>query len=314
MPLTYDRPGATAATLNAGYATLRASLAPKLPLRLRDRLLDGTVIFDTSALLDLDEDDPEADCVESLDDLPLALVSKGRRAWGRGRWTLARDGAAWRVEVRETRRTLPLAETFRGLPILVSATGSIPSDPLHAEVRFEDLGSGSYGVLAAGFLVASPEGAAPGVVGAWETFDGSGYAEWDVGVRSLVALVEGFDGTGYEAWAPGGLFRVASAEQAWTGWPNGVEPVLPAPGGPVVTVVTGDVATVDLSGQIDGSTTSFTLPEFVAGSVRLYLNGQRLTQGTDFSETSSTTVLLAQTMPVPDLPDALLADYIPCTC
>ena len=314
MPLTFDRPGALAADLNDGYAALRAGLAPKLPVALRDRLLDGSVLFDTSALLDLDEDDEEADCVESIDDLPRALVSKASRAWQRGRWALARDGLAWRVEVRETRRTLPLAETVGGATLLVSASGSILADPLHAEATFEDTGGGSYTVTSAGFLVRSPEGAAPGVLGAWETFGGDGYDQWAPGVRTLLALVEGFGGTGYAEWSPGALTRLGGEEAAWTGWPNGIEPVLPAPGGPVVTVVTGDVATVDLTAQVDGVATTFTIPEFVAGSVRLYLNGQRLTQGTDFSETSSTAVLLAQTIPVPDLPDALLADYIPCTC
>lgn len=314
MPLTFDRPGALAADLNAGYAALRSALAPKLPLALRDRLLDGSVLFDTSALLDLNEDDDEADCVESLDDLPRALASKGNRAWQRGRWVLARDGLAWRVEIYETRRTLPLAEVLGGATVLVSASGSILSDPLHAEATFEDTGGGAYAISSAGFLVASPEGAKPGIIGAWETFAGDGYNEWDPGVRTLLALVEGFGGTGLAEWSPGGLFLLGGEEAEWAGWPNGVEPVLPAPGGPVVTVVTGDVATVDLTGQVDGVATTFTLPEFVVGSVRLYLNGQRLTQGTDFSETSSTTVLLAQTIPVPDLPDTLLADYIPCTC
>lgn len=312
MALTYNRPGATAADLNAAYAGLRATLAPKLPTRLRDRLLDGTVVFDTSALIDLDEDDEEADCVESLDDLPRALVDKANRAWLRGRWSVSRDGTSWKVSVNETRSILPTLGQVGGVGVLISSSGSVASDPLHATATFEPTGGGSYTVDAVAFLVASPEGAAPGVVGAWEQFDGTGYSEWDAGDVFLVGLVERFGGTGYSEWGVGSAFLLGAEETAWTGWPNGVVPIIPVEAGTTINVVTGDFAVEDLTSQVDGSTTTFVLPEYVAGSVRLYLNGSRLVAGSDFTETSSTEIEIVSITPTP--PDTLTADYVPCTC
>jgi len=312
MALTYNRPGATAADLNTAYAGLRATLAPKLPTRIRDRLLDGSVVFDTSALLDLDEDDEEADCVESLDDLPRALVDKANRAWLRGRWSVSRDGASWTVEVHETRSIKPVVGSFGGVETLISASGSISSDPLHATATFEPTGGGSYVAGATAFLVASPEGAAPGVVGAWEQFDGEGYPEWGLGDVTLIALVERFGGTGYSEWNSGSGYLLGAEETGWAGWPNGVEPIIPDPPGTTINVVTGDYAVEDLTSQVDGTTTTFVLPEYVAGSVRLYLNGSRLIAGSDYTETSSTEIEIVSIVPNP--PDTLTADYVPCTC
>jgi hypothetical protein len=296
MALTYDRPGASADALNAAYAALRGAIADRLPVRLRDRLLDGEQVFDSSTLLDLDEDDDEADCVESVDDLPRAIVSKAARAWGRGRWSLALDSTGWAVEVRAS-----------------SSSGPV-SDRLHARATLTDLGSGDVEIEAQGFAVASPEGSAPGVVGAWETFSGSGIGEWSVGVATLRGLVEHFNGTGIGSWAVGGRYLIGASEASWQGWPAGPRPVLPPAGGPVVSVVVGDLASADLSEQIDGETMMFTLPAFLPGSVRLYLNGQRLAQGSDFEESSSTTITLADAIAAPEEPDALIADYVPCAC
>ena len=281
MALTYNRPGATAAELNVAYAAMRSALAPKLPTRIRDRLLDGTVTFDTSPIFDLDEDDADADAVESVDDLPLVMAAKASREWQRGLWSAGFDGSDWGLQVRETLRVRPTTTKINGATIAVVTPGASDLSPLHAEVRLVVSGQG-YDPVATGYLVASPEGSAPGIVGAFETFEGTGYAEWDPGVETLVGLVE----------------------SVWTGWPDGVVPVVP--GG-------GCSTTIDLTSQVNGQAITFAIPGYVSGSLRVYLNGQRLRE-IEFVETSATSFTLDLSVAVPTPPDALLADYNPCAC
>lgn len=313
MALTYDRPGATAAELNAAYAAMRGALAPKLPTRIRDRLLDGTETFDTSPLIDLDEDDPDADAVESVDDLPLVMASKASREWQRGLWSAGFDGSVWAVQVRETLRIRPTTAKINGATIAVVTPGASDLSPLHAEVRLVVSGQG-YDPVATGYLVASPEGSAPGIVGAFETFEGTGYAAWDPGVETLVGLVEQFAGSGYAAWNPGVETLVGLVESVWSGWAEGLAPVIPTGGSSTtINVVTGDTVSVDLTSQVDGTAMTFTLPDYVSGSLRVYLNGQRLRE-IEFVETSATSFTLDLSVAVPTPPDALVADYIPCAC
>jgi len=43
--------------------------------------------------------------------------------------------------------------------------------------------------------------------------------------------------------------------------------------------------TVDLSGSLDGSTVTFTVPDtFMSGTLSVWINGLRLTPGSDFTE------------------------------
>ena len=303
MALTYNRPGATAAELNVAYAAMRSALAPKLPTRIRDRLLDGTVTFDTSPIFDLDEDDADADAVESVDDLPLVMAAKASREWQRGLWSAGFDGSDWGLQVRETLRVRPTTTKINGATIAVVTPGASDLSPLHAEVRLVVSGQG-YDPVATGYLVASPEGSAPGIVGAFETFEGTGYAEWDPGVETLVGLVEQFAGSGYAEWNPGIETLVGLVESVWTGWPDGVVPVVP--GG-------GCSTTIDLTSQVNGQAITFAIPGYVSGSLRVYLNGQRLRE-IEFVETSATSFTLDLSVAVPTPPDALLADYNPCAC
>lgn len=75
------------------------------------------------------------------------------------------------------------------------------------------------------------------------------------------------------------------------------------------TSATGaDMEQSDLTSQVDGNTTSFTVPEYQAGSVRLYFNGVRQVVGESFSEHNSTTITTGFT---PQTGDYLTIDYIP---
>lgn len=70
----------------------------------------------------------------------------------------------------------------------------------------------------------------------------------------------------------------------------------------------GDMKQADLTSQVDGSNTSFDLPEeYQAGSLRLYYNGIRQVEGETFDEYNSTTFTTNFT---PALGDYVTVDYI----
>ena len=65
----------------------------------------------------------------------------------------------------------------------------------------------------------------------------------------------------------------------------------------------------NLTGQINGSTQTFTMPEaYQANSLRIYWNGLRQIGGVTYSETSSTQF---QTTFTPETGDYLIIDYYP---
>lgn len=80
---------------------------------------------------------------------------------------------------------------------------------------------------------------------------------------------------------------------------------------PFVFIVGGEGAAMqkaNLSSQIDGSTTVFTVPEaYVSGSLRVYLNGIRQILSVTFTETTATTFTLSFT---PVTGDYLSIDYV----
>jgi len=64
----------------------------------------------------------------------------------------------------------------------------------------------------------------------------------------------------------------------------------------------------DLSSQITGSNTSFTVPEeYQAGSLRVYYNGVRQVEGETFDEYNSTTFTTSFT---PETGDYITIDYV----
>jgi len=291
MPLTKDRPDVTAAQLNALWATLISRVAPALPMGIRDPNGDGSLVFDST---DLDESDPEARSVVDPIDLVGALVSKGS-AFGGATWlatVLANPSAGRRVEVRESysqtgataaRDQLPPA--FASADVLIDGLAGLT---ISVE-RVVSTAAGGWGLDSS--------------IGNVETFAGSGYAAWDPGEVGQIASVEQFAGVGYAAWRAGAVYQIAGAETAWSGFPAAAVPVDPSG--------TGCIAQVDLTEQVDGVETSFSLPAYEAGSLRVYLNGQRLS-GSMITETSSTSFSIAET--VPEIGDALVADYCACAC
>jgi hypothetical protein len=69
-----------------------------------------------------------------------------------------------------------------------------------------------------------------------------------------------------------------------------------------------DMEQSDLTSQVDGNQTSFTVPEYQSGSIRLYFNGVRQVLGESFSEHNSTTITTSFT---PQTGDFLTIDYTP---
>lgn len=71
---------------------------------------------------------------------------------------------------------------------------------------------------------------------------------------------------------------------------------------------TADMEQADITSQVNGNRTSFTVPEYQSGSIRLYFNGVRQVTSESFSEHNSTTIALSFT---PQIGDYLTIDYIP---
>lgn len=69
-----------------------------------------------------------------------------------------------------------------------------------------------------------------------------------------------------------------------------------------------DMQQSDLTSQVDGNRTSFTVPEYQSGSIRLYFNGVRQVIGESFNEHNSTTITTGFT---PQSGDFLTIDYTP---
>ena len=70
-----------------------------------------------------------------------------------------------------------------------------------------------------------------------------------------------------------------------------------------------DMRKANLTSQINGERTGFTLPEnYQSGSLRVYYNGIRQVVGENFSEVNATTINLDFT---PQVGDLLEVDYIP---
>jgi len=85
------------------------------------------------------------------------------------------------------------------------------------------------------------------------------------------------------------------------GWLQGTDPSRPCNGSST------SEKTTDLSSQVDGIVEDFTMPEaYKTGSLRVYWNGQRLTNEAIVSETSSTTFRLTF---IPSISTVLLVDY-----
>jgi hypothetical protein len=295
MPLTKDRPNVTASALNALWASLIAKVAPTLPTPIRDPNGDGSSVFDS---IDLDESDPEAFEVVSPIDLAAALVSKGN-AWGGATWlrtSLDDSISGSRVEVRAS-----YSQTASTFSSSVSARSVLP--PAYSSTDLLVAGVAGLTITASRVVSGAPDGwGLATAIGGVETFEGLGYASWGPGEVGLITEIERFDGVGLGEWRPGSVFLVGEVEAGWAGWPEGTEPVVPSDA--------VCLAVSDLTSQVDGVRTSFVVPEsYESGSLRVYLNGQRLS-GSMVTETSSTTFDLSEVLA--EVGDALVVDYCAC--
>lgn len=295
MPLTFDRPNVTAATLNSLWSTLVSRVAPTLPTPIRDPNGDGSTVFDN---IDLDEADPEARLVVSPEDLVGAIIAKGN-AFGGARWlrsSLDNSIAGDRIEVRES-----YTQTGTTLASSLAARSVLPRAYSFTEVQ--PIGSTGLTITAARVVSDAPSGwGLTTAIGEVETFAGLGFVEWNPGEPGLVTEIESFDGVGLDQWSPGSVFLLGETESLWSGWPAGTQPVIPS-GGQCLD-------SSDLTSQVDGIRSSFTVPEvFEAGTLRVYLNGQRLS-GSMVTEDSTTSFTLSQITAV--VGDTLVVDYCPC--
>lgn len=295
MPFTVDRSSITAAQLNTLWSLLVTRIAPTLPIGIRDPNGDGSNVFDD---LDISDTDDAATRVITVTDLAGALVEKGNEFGGATflNQPLALDTTASTISVNQLRTSVDIS-----LPTAQLAMSEQPPQFSSTSVIM----NGDTDLLITAARVVSTQAIGWNLsnsIGDPEEFKGIGIIEWNPGLTTVIGLVEAFNGTGIDEWQPGTLYRIAKSETDWSGFPAGTSPSTPSTG--------GCLSIEDLTSQVNGSAQTFTLSKsYESGTLRVYLNGQRLGPS-DFTEDSTTTFTL--TSHTPSSPDEISVDFCAC--
>lgn len=169
--------------------------------------------------------------------------------------------------------------------LLVRAKYYMATNTISVESYNQDTGLSSY---------------SSNLYGSAERFTDAGYSGFYIGTGSIYTKTGFLTFSGYAYWGSGSGTTLGATETFDDGWPAGISP--PSGGGGT----SGDHYTEDLSAQIDGVSTTFTTTYgYMAGSLKVYWNGQRQYSGT-VTETSSNTFSTTFT---PTGGDVLIADY-----
>jgi hypothetical protein len=294
MALTQDRPEWTASQLNAVWSDLIKRLAPQLPYAIRVNK-SGSKIDD----LGLDETDTEAESILEPFDVLNALVKKGADN-GLGTWNGFYDTEVtlYKLEVRESivdRQSLDtdsiLFDTFN-VPELIAFVYMQISGTTITYTSDKEVTNTSDGWTTSNLR-------------SQEDFEGSGFNEWDIGESSVRGLTEDFQdyhNVGYEYFDTGKGYLLTIVEEFDVGdWPTGVVP----------PTESSTYRTTDISSQVDGTRTTFTIPAYDTSNevnLRVYYNGQRLTTGNDVTILTSTTFSMTF---APKSATELVVDYKP---
>ena len=295
MALTIDRPDWTAVQLNSVWSDLIKNLAPQLPYGIRVNKNTGNKIDD----LTISETDSEAIDIFEPFDVLKALVSKGAGN-GLGTWNGFYDTSVskYKLEVRET------IEFSRINSIGVINFTPYDEPELIAYVYLEVSGV-TFSYSSSKYTTNTSDGWTSNNLSSQELFDGDGYLKWDVGDSSVRGLTENFEdyhNKGYDFFDTGKGYLLTVVEEFDVGaWPEGESPS-----------TDGSIfRTEDISSQIDGIISTFTLPSYDTSkdiNLRVYYNGQRLTTGGDVTILTSTTFSLTF---VPVSGTELVVDYKP---
>jgi len=292
MAFTVDREDWTAAQLNSVWTGILENLSPELPYHIRVNQSSGDKVDD----LTISESDTEALSVYNPYSVVDALAQKASGLF-LGSWNTFYDieELKYKLEVRET-----LEQPENQDEVLFGRYG-LPS--LIAYVYLEVSGV-TFSYSSDKFVTDTADGWSADNLSMQEIFDGEGFQEWDVGF-GLIGLVEKFndyDKDGYDYFDTGSGYLLTDVEK-FNGddWPSGVVP----------PTETGDYRTTDISSQVDGVKTTFTVPAYDTArpvNLRVYYNGQRLTTGNDVTILTSTTFSMTF---APSGGTELVVDYKP---
>lgn len=296
MPLTINRPDYTASQLNSVWDNLIATLAPRLPYRIR--VNDNRQSIDN---LDLSDSDPEASNILEPFDVMVALARKGQ-ANGEGLWNAVYDQevSKYRLDVRETLTINRLVGQVISYPV-------VEEPPRIAYVYLDEVGGGSFEYSSEKVVGKIPTNNSwnRDNINTQENFVGLGYLEWGVGESGLVGLVEDFEDSyneGFGYFNVGKKYLNGRIETFDIGaWPQGISPT----DGSIL------YRTVDISSQVNGISTIFTVPIYDTSetiNLRVYYNGQRITTGVDVYILTTTTFRMTF---APISGSQLVVDYKP---
>lgn len=297
MPLTIDRPDYTASQLNSVWDNLIATLAPRLPYSIRVNSSGGKIDD-----LDISESDPESLFILEPFDVMIALARKGQEN-GEGLWNAIYDQeeAKFRLDVRETVTINRIDQGAISYPI-------VDEPSRFAYVYLDEISGGfEYSSDKETNTIPTSNGWNRDNLFTQENFTRLGYNEWGVGDSGLNGLIENFGddfNKGFTYFDTGDKYQNGRIETFDIGaWPEGVSP---SDGSSLYQ-------TTNISSQVDGTQTIFTVPAYDTSeniNLRVYYNGQRLTTGGSGDIIISTATTFRMTF-APVYGSELVVDYKP---
>jgi hypothetical protein len=294
MALTINRPDWTAVQLNSVWDNLILNLASQLPYAIR--VNSSGISIDS---LTISESDSEAVNIFDPFDVLNSLATKGTNN-GQGTWNgfYDLDELKYKLEVRET---ISDRQSSNETEVLFN---SYDSPDLIAYVYLEITGS-SFVYSSDKYTTNTSDGWTTSNLSSQEDFEGSGYLKWNVGdsaIRGLTENFEDYNNEGYDYFDTGEGYLLTVVERFDIGaWPTGVSP----------STGSSVFRTTDISSQVDGIISTFTIPAYDTSkdiNIRVYYNGQRLTTGGDVTMLTSSTFSMTF---VPASGTELVVDYKP---
>lgn len=285
MALTVDRPSYTASELNNIFDNLRNELAYNLPPDIRTPI-DGLAFDD----LQLNESDDIAVSIIDPDSVAEVLAfiansredSKGNKI--AGTFQYVKDASLNSIINVVNRITDP--------DVVDSSKDYVPS--LHASVTM----TSGLTISSSRFVTDDSVGWYQSGFAGKEDFTEAGFDGWYFGAGTTISTWY-IDDIGPDEWGTGPDYSLG-IERFDDGWPQGVEPSSGSSG-------TGNLSIEDLSSQAGSTTGIFTLSnEYQAGTLRVYLNGQRQ-DSTTVTELNNLQFNFSGTI----VGDRIIVDFVP---
>ena len=277
MPLIYDRASQTAAQLNSFLAEATRNLATALPYDYRGNVSN----------IEIDETD---DVASNIVDYKTALEALAHVAG------LTQENINVIVSTNSDNDLIMTAYKRSEDPTEIDQTSSLIIFDYNVPIGTENTRNIHYGYLGeldfgrvtftSGAVIKDYQLDYLNEQDGWykygsiaeNRFEDTGYENWAVGVTSLISKLY-LEHYGFDEWTLTKQYK-STGEENWKDFPEGISPS-PSSNCPDKYQ--------DLSSQVDGSNTTFTVQEdFVSDCLKVYYNGQRIRSGTDYNVINST--------------------------